>query len=73
MARVLAPGGAVVSVTHTWAIERRAWVSDRAAAVSTLLHLCGMADTAQRTVTFRSGPGLALQARKPHDRNRITP
>jgi ubiquinone/menaquinone biosynthesis C-methylase UbiE len=65
VARVLAAGGALVTVTHTWAIEKRtplgAWTADTIA----LLEHCGLVEIAQRTVTFRSGPGLVLCAHAP--------
>ena len=62
---LLAADGALVTMTHTWAIEKRAppgaWTADTIA----LLEHCGLVEIAQRTATFRSGPGLVLCAHAP--------
>lgn len=68
VARVLSPGGTLVALTHTWAIEKRATVAEWSAAVSTLLRVGGMVEVSDRTDTFRSGQGLVLRARKPLQR-----
>jgi ubiquinone/menaquinone biosynthesis C-methylase UbiE len=71
--RVLAPGGTLVVLTHTWAIEKQARVAEWTAAFSALLRMNGLSDITTRTETFRSGPGLLLEARMRRDRNPIAP
>jgi ubiquinone/menaquinone biosynthesis C-methylase UbiE len=73
VARVLAPGGAVVTVTHTWAIEKRAPLEEWTAALLSRLERCGLVDITQSTARFRSGPGLVLRARMLRPRNRMAP
>jgi ubiquinone/menaquinone biosynthesis C-methylase UbiE len=64
VARVLAPYGALVAVTHVWAIEKQAPLDEWLARFSTLLQSCGLGDVRQRTDSFRSGAGLVLSVRK---------
>jgi ubiquinone/menaquinone biosynthesis C-methylase UbiE len=71
--RVLAPGGHLVTVTHAWAIEKRAAVADWAATMSTLCAMNGLVRIEHRTATFRSGPGLLLRGTKPLDCNPMAP
>jgi len=73
VARVLAAGGQVVTVTHTWAIEKRAPLEEWTAAVLPRLEHCGLVGVTQRTAGFRSGPGLVLHARMLRPRNRMAP
>lgn len=73
VARVLSPGGTLVALTHTWAIEKRATVAEWSAAVSALLRVDGMVEVSDRTDTFRSGPALVLRARKPLRRTPVSP
>jgi len=73
VARVLVPGGALVTVTHTWAIEKRAPLEEWTAALLPRLEWCGLVDVTQRTAAFRSGPGLVLRARMLRPRNRMAP
>jgi ubiquinone/menaquinone biosynthesis C-methylase UbiE len=73
VARVLAPGGALVAVTHTWAIEKRAPLAEWLARTTQLLESSGLADVQHRVEPFRSGAGLVLRARKPRSRNRTAP
>jgi ubiquinone/menaquinone biosynthesis C-methylase UbiE len=65
VARVLAPDGALVSVTHVWAIEKTARLSDWMATVVPLLEACGLSRVSHRTESFRSGRGLVLSATRP--------
>ncbi len=73
VARVLAPGAPLVTVTHTWAIEKRAPLSEWTAALLPRLERCGFVDVTQRTAGFRSGPGLVLHARMLRHGNRMAP
>ena len=72
VARVLAAGGTLATVTHTWAIEKRAplgaWTADTIA----LFEHCGLVEIAQRTATFRSAPAWSC-ARMLRHRNRMAP
>jgi ubiquinone/menaquinone biosynthesis C-methylase UbiE len=65
VARVLAPDGSLVAVTHIWAIERAAPLSEWMASVIPLLEACGLSEVSHRTETFRSGRGLVLSSRCP--------
>jgi ubiquinone/menaquinone biosynthesis C-methylase UbiE len=64
VARVLAPAGQLVAITHVWAIEKRSpferWVRD----TSEILGGAGFDDVTHRTASFRSGQGLVLRAEK---------
>ncbi len=71
--RVLASGGSLVALTHRWAIEKHAPLSEWIDATNGLLRRCGLADLTHRTATFRSGEGLVLRARMPLDRNPMAP
>jgi len=73
VARVLAPGGSLVTLTHRWAIEKRAPLGEWIDATGGLLRRYGLADLTHRTTSFRSGRGLILRARMPLDRNPIAP
>jgi ubiquinone/menaquinone biosynthesis C-methylase UbiE len=64
-ARVLAPGGALVTITHVWAIEKRAPLERWIGSTTGLLGACGFADVTHSTASFRSGNGLLLRASKP--------
>jgi ubiquinone/menaquinone biosynthesis C-methylase UbiE len=64
VARVLAPGGALVALTHVWAIEKRAPRDEWIARLAPLLASCGLTEFRHRTGSFRSGAGLVLSARK---------
>jgi len=62
VARVLRPGGALVTVTHVWALEKHAALDRwRADAVGSL-QARGFGAIAGRTEAFRSGRGLVLRA-----------
>jgi ubiquinone/menaquinone biosynthesis C-methylase UbiE len=65
VARVLAPGGALVTITHVWAIEKRAPLEQWTEATTDLLRDCGFAHVTHSTASFRSGNGLLLRASKP--------
>jgi ubiquinone/menaquinone biosynthesis C-methylase UbiE len=65
VSRVLAPGGTLVTVTHTWAMEKRAPLRQGTSATVSILEHCGLTEIATRTAGFRSGPGLVLRARAP--------
>jgi ubiquinone/menaquinone biosynthesis C-methylase UbiE len=73
VARVLAPGGVFMSVTHVWAIEKRAPLDEWVAMASDLIGACGLTDVTHSTDSFRSGVGLVLRASKPRPCNRIAP
>jgi len=73
VARVLAPGGALVTVTHTWAIEKRAPLGEWTSSLLPRLERFGLGDVEHRTTGFRSGPGLVLHARKLRHGNRMAP
>ncbi len=73
VARVLAAGGTVVTVTHAWAIEKRAPLEEWAASTSDLFERNGLGDVAWRSAAFRSGDGLVLRARKRRLCNRMAP
>jgi arsenite methyltransferase len=62
VARVLIPGGTLVTVTHRWAIERRAPLDEWVAAADALLGDRGFKRVAHRTGRFRSGTGLVMRA-----------
>jgi ubiquinone/menaquinone biosynthesis C-methylase UbiE len=64
VARVLAPAGQLVAITHVWAIEKRCPFEQWVSATSELLDGAGFDDIAHRTAPFRSGPGLVLRAKK---------
>jgi ubiquinone/menaquinone biosynthesis C-methylase UbiE len=73
VARVLAPGGALVTVTHVWAIERRTSLEQWVGSATDLLVACGFADVTHSTASFRSGNGLLLRASKPVPSTRSRP
>jgi ubiquinone/menaquinone biosynthesis C-methylase UbiE len=73
VARVLAPGGALVALTHVWAIEKQAPLDEWIARLTPLLASCGLTEFRHRTESFRSGAGLMLSARKPGHRKPKTP
>jgi ubiquinone/menaquinone biosynthesis C-methylase UbiE len=64
VARVLAPGGAFVSLTHVWAIEKHAPLAQWVGSATQLLGACGLTDVTHATTSFRSGKGLLLRASK---------
>jgi ubiquinone/menaquinone biosynthesis C-methylase UbiE len=64
VARVLAPDGVLVSMTHVWAIEKGKPLTDWMATVVRLLEACGLSEVNHRTESFRSGRGLVLSATK---------
>ena len=73
VARVLAPGGALVTVTHTWAVEKLGSLDEWLDHTSALFEHGGMGEVTQRTAGFRSGPGVLLCARMLRTRNRTAP
>ena len=73
IARVLAPGGRLVTLTHRWAIEKRVPLDQWLDTTGTLLRRCGLVETTHRTAPFRSGEGLVLVARLPLDGNPMAP
>jgi ubiquinone/menaquinone biosynthesis C-methylase UbiE len=73
VARVLAPGGALVTVTHVWAIEKQEPLDEWLARTTSLLGSSGLGDVRHRRGSFRSGAGLVLSAYKPRLRNHIAP
>jgi ubiquinone/menaquinone biosynthesis C-methylase UbiE len=73
VARVLAPGGVLVTLTHRWAIEKRANLDQWIETTGDVLRRCGLVDITHRTAPFRSGEGLVLRARMPLDGNPMAP
>jgi ubiquinone/menaquinone biosynthesis C-methylase UbiE len=73
VARVLSPGGALITLTHLWALEKQAPLDEWLARTTALLGSAGLVDVRHRTGSFRSGAGLVLSAHKPRPRNRIAP
>jgi ubiquinone/menaquinone biosynthesis C-methylase UbiE len=65
VARVLAPGGALVTVTHVWAIEKHAPLEQWIMSAKDLFVSCGFAQVTHSVASFRSGNGLLLRASKP--------
>ena len=64
VARVLRPQGALVSVTHVWALEKQMALARWTANAVELLSTRGFDSMAWRTEAFRSGRGLVLRARR---------
>jgi ubiquinone/menaquinone biosynthesis C-methylase UbiE len=65
VARVLRPGGALVTITHVWAVEKRAPLEQWIGSTTDLLTACGLARVTHSTAAFRSGNGLLHRASKP--------
>jgi ubiquinone/menaquinone biosynthesis C-methylase UbiE len=65
VARVLRPGGALVAVTHAWAIEKHAPLEGWIDTVTALLRGAGLGCVSHSLRDFRSGAGLVLAARPP--------
>jgi ubiquinone/menaquinone biosynthesis C-methylase UbiE len=65
VARVLTPGGDFVTITHVWAIEKRAPLERWVESARDLLVASGLAHVTHSTTSFRSGDGLLLRASKP--------
>jgi ubiquinone/menaquinone biosynthesis C-methylase UbiE len=64
VARVLVPGGAFVTMTHVWAIEKRSPLEQWTGSATDLLVAWGFAHVTHSTASFRSGNGLLLRASK---------
>ena len=64
VARVLAPGAALVTLTHRWAIERRAPVTEWTEATTAQLRDRGFEAVGCKTARYRSGEGVLLRARR---------
>ena len=73
VARVLAPGGTLVTVTHVWAVQKQAPLDKWLTELAPLLRACGLGECRQRTESFRSGAGLVLTADKSPLRNHTAP
>ena len=73
LARVLAPSGWFVAITHVWAIERQSALEDWTNNVSEILTRAGFGDVSHRSASFRSGEGLVLRAQKRLRCNRKAP
>ena len=73
VARVLAPGAALVTVTHVWAIEKQAPLDEWLARTTSLLGFAALGHVRHRRGSFRSGAGLVLSAHKPRSRNHFAP
>ena len=73
VARLLLPDGALVTLTHVWAVEKRAPLDEWVASATDLLASSGFVDVTHSAATFRSGNCLILRARKPRLCNQIAP
>jgi len=73
VARILAPAGVLVAITHVWAIEKRSPLEHWVSATTELLAGSGFRDIAHRIVRFRSGNGLVMRAEKPRSCNQNAP
>jgi arsenite methyltransferase len=73
VARVLAPTGRLVSITHVWAIEKQAPLEQWVSAISGILGEVGFGHIIHRVAPFRSGSGLVLKAEKPQPCNQKAP
>jgi ubiquinone/menaquinone biosynthesis C-methylase UbiE len=62
IARVVRPGGVLIALTHTWAVEKAMEVERWTASTDELLERYGFTGSAARTCGFRSGPGLVQRA-----------
>jgi SAM-dependent methyltransferase len=65
VARVLRPGGGLVTMTHVWAIEKQVPVAQWLEALIELLAARRLGSIRSRTQLFRSGRGLVVTARAP--------
>lgn len=73
VARVLAPAGSFVAMTHVWAIEKRSPLEQWVRTTGELLATAGFGGISHRTARFRSGKGLVLRAEKPRPCNQKAP
>jgi ubiquinone/menaquinone biosynthesis C-methylase UbiE len=73
VARVLRPGGAFVTLTHVWAIEKIRPVTDWVEATRALLETVGLGPVSARTDRYRSGAGLLLRTKLLRPCNRKAP
>ena len=64
LARVLRPGGVLVALTHTWAVEKRMATEEWTSTTRDLLQRSGFTDVTVGTRTFRSGTGLVQHAER---------
>ncbi len=64
VARVLGAGGALVTVTHCWSIEKRGPLNTWLDTMTRSLEGAGFADPVSVRRPFRSGEGLVLRARR---------
>jgi len=62
VARVIRPGGSLVTITHAWAIEKVSPVPEWIETVSSLLAEREFSAISSRMRAFRSGRGLMLRA-----------
>ena len=73
VARVLRPGGALVALTHVWAIEKTRPLAEWIEALTAQLEHTGMGPVSTRTDRYRSGPGLLVRTELLHSCNRKAP
>jgi ubiquinone/menaquinone biosynthesis C-methylase UbiE len=73
VARVLADGGRLVTITHVWAIEKRSDLDRWVRQTTEIIRRSGLEPVTTRRDPFRSGDGLILGAQKPQPCNRIAP
>ena len=64
LARVVRPGGVLVAITHTWAVEKRMSTGEWTTTTGELLEHSGFSGVTVGTRTFRSGPGLVQRAER---------
>jgi hypothetical protein len=60
-----------VTLTHVWAIEKRAPLQEWVNSTSEIFRRAGFGDVTTRTDAYRSGDGLLLRAHKRRPCNRI--
>jgi ubiquinone/menaquinone biosynthesis C-methylase UbiE len=65
ISRVLCPGGTLIALTHTWAVEKRMKLEEWTASTDELLGRYGFTGIATGTRAFRSGSGLVQRAARP--------
>jgi ubiquinone/menaquinone biosynthesis C-methylase UbiE len=70
--RVLGAGATLVTVTHCWAVEKRAPLGAWVDTTTDALHTYGFDGVTHRTAKFRSGEGLVLRANRVRPAHRPT-
>ena len=73
IARVLRPGGALVALTHVWAIEKSGPLLQWVRTTTDVLAGAGFGPVVTRTDRYRSGPGVLMETRLLRPCNRTAP